>query len=208
MSKNMTLLILAGIVIAVGVLFFKVIRPFIFPMFFGGTLAVLFRPVYVKVVHLCWGHRRMAAALVTLGVTCIVMLPLGGMLTLAGWQLVDTGKEFVKRIKLPDNAKEADQLLQLLKGTPLAEWAEESLTPENMKSLRDFSSQALLRVTSTIYERTSSLAGDLFGFVLGIVILWLSLYYFLADGEQWLKVIQELSPLEDAEEIDLFNKFS
>ena len=49
MSRNVSLLILFGTVIAIGVLFFQVISPFIFPLFFAGVLAVLFRPLFVWV---------------------------------------------------------------------------------------------------------------------------------------------------------------
>ena len=86
MSRNVSLLILFGTFIAIGVLFFQVISPFVFPLFFAGVLAVLFRPLFVWVRRRCFGRSRLAGALVTVAVIAIVVVPLGGMLTLAGTQ--------------------------------------------------------------------------------------------------------------------------
>ena len=97
MSRNSSLLILSGTAIVIGVLYFRVVQPFIVPMFFAAVLAVLFRPVYVWLRERSFGHHRMAAAFLTIGVLMVIMLPLGAALTLAGIQLVEAGRDLVAR---------------------------------------------------------------------------------------------------------------
>lgn len=46
MSRRVSLLILLGTVIAIGVLFYQVVRPFLFSLLFAAVLAVLFGPGY------------------------------------------------------------------------------------------------------------------------------------------------------------------
>ncbi|MBI2479495.1 MAG: hypothetical protein HYV60_12935, partial [Planctomycetia bacterium] len=101
MSRQSSLLILSGTVIAIGVLFFRVVQPFIVSMFFAAVLAVLFRPFYDWISERSFGHHRVAAALLTFGVVTLIMLPLGAALTLAGIQLVEAGKDLVAAIDLP-----------------------------------------------------------------------------------------------------------
>ena len=105
MSRNLSLLILFGTVVAIGVLFFKVVWPFLFPLFFAAVLTVLFRPFFGWVNRHCHGRRHIAAALVTVAVIAVVVLPLAGMLTIAGMQLMQSGQEYVKAIALPDNTQ-------------------------------------------------------------------------------------------------------
>lgn len=211
MSRKLSLLILAGTALAIGVLFFRVVRPFIFPLLFAAILAVLFRPVYLWAIRVCYGRRRIAAAVVTVGVICLIMLPLGGVLTLAGIQLVEAGRSFVEAIDLPENAEDTKRLVDPENYPQLAQaWeaVRSRLSDENIRQLRQFSSNALLGVTQTLYERTTALAGDVIAFTVGMVIMVLALYYFLADGDQLMSEARRLSPLEQEDEEVLFGQFA
>lgn len=210
MSRNWSLLILLGTVVAIGVLFFRVVWPFVFPLLFAGILAILFRPVYEWTCSICFGWRRVAAALTTLGVILIVMLPLSGVLVLAGIELVDAGKELVEVIDLPEDSQEARRLVDPEQVPWLAEWLnliEARLSEEDIKQGRELFSNALLGVTKNLYDRTQSLAADLVTFVIGLVVMVLALYYLLADGGKLAREAQRLSPLEDEDGLTLFRQF-
>lgn len=210
MSPKASLLILLGTVVAIGVLFFHVVRPFIFPLLFAGILAVLFRPLFMWVRRRCGGRRRMAAALVTVAVIAMVLLPLGGFLTLAGAQLLQAGQQFVSTIDLPKNTAEAKALVDPEKRPRIAaaiQWLEGHMSEDAVKRARELASSALLGATKTLYERTSSLAGDVITFVIGMVVMVLALYYLLADGDKLAAEARRLSPLEPADEDALLDQF-
>ncbi|REK17575.1 MAG: AI-2E family transporter [Planctomycetota bacterium] len=207
----MSLLILLGTVVAIGMLFFRVVRPFLLPLLLAGVLAVLFRPVHLWATRMFAGRRRLAAALVTLGILAAVLIPLAGVLTLAGMQLLQAGQGLVSTIELPENAQQqAGELLDAQQNSRLASavrWIEGRLTEGTAKQVREFSASALLGVTKTLYEKTMTLAGDLIASAIGLVVMILALYYFLADGEALLAEVQRLSPLQDSDEHDLFHHF-
>lgn len=210
MSRKLSLLILFGTVVAIGVLFFNVIRPFIFPLFFAGVLAVLFRPFFGWVKRICRGRGRLAAAVTTLAIIAMVLLPLGGMLTLAGVQLLQAGRDLVAAIDLPEGDDPAGSLIDPDRYPQIAEtidWARRQVGDEVFNRFRELTSQGLLSGTKSLYERTSALAGDLVTFVVGLVIMFLALFYFLADGESLLAEAQRLSPLEDEDENALLEQF-
>lgn len=211
MSRKVSLLILLGTVVAIGMLFFRVVRPFLLPLLLAGVLAVLFRPVHLWATRMFAGRRRLAAALVTLGILAAVLIPLAGVLTLAGMQLLQAGQGLVSTIELPENAQQqAGELLDAQQNSRLASavrWIEGRLTEGTAKQVREFSASALLGVTKTLYEKTMTLAGDLIASAIGLVVMILALYYFLADGEALLAEVQRLSPLQDSDEHDLFHHF-
>lgn len=210
MSRNWSLLILFGTVVAIGVLFFRVVWPFLFPLLFAGILAILFRPVYERTCRICFGRRRVAAAITTLGVILVVMLPLSGMLVLAGIELVDAGKDFVEAIDLPKDAADAKRLIDAQKNPRLASWlnaVEARMSQDDIKQVRELLSNALLGATRNVYQRTQGLAADVISFVIGLVVMVLALYYLFADGEKLARETQRLSPLENEDAMTLFKQF-
>lgn len=204
MSRNSSLLILSGTAIVIGVLYFRVVQPFIVPMFFAAVLAVLFRPVYVWLRERSFGHHRMAAAFLTMGVLMVIMLPLGAALTLAGIQLVEAGRDLVAVIDLPDDAREAIQWLDKDQVPELGgarDYIARQLADVDTAQLRKTSANSLLRATEGIYDRTRALAADVISFMIGLAVMIVALYYFFADGEKLLNEARQLVPLarEDQE---------
>lgn len=210
MSRNFSLWMLLGTVVAIGILFFRVVRPFVVPLFFAGVLAVLFRPLYIRTKQFCFGRSRIAAAVVTVAVMAVVLLPLGGILTLAGAQLVQAGREFVSTIDLPEDPQQAQRLIDPNRFPQVAatvKWFRSRMADETVVQLREVTSNALLGVTETLYQRTSALAGNVATFAVGLSVLVLALYYFLADGEWLLAEAKRLSPLDDQDENALLEQF-
>jgi predicted PurR-regulated permease PerM len=143
----LSLLLLLGTVVAIGVLFFQVIRPFVFPLFFAGVLAVLFRPLFLWVNRCFKDHRRIAAIIVTLIVIAVFLLPISGVLTLAGVQLTNAGRELLGALNLPEGAKEARELIDPERNPWMADWASwarDQLSDDSAKQLRELASNGLL----------------------------------------------------------------
>jgi predicted PurR-regulated permease PerM len=99
MSRQLPFYILIGTIVAVGLFFFKVIQPFLFPLFFAGTLALLFRPLFTFNEKLCRGSTRAAALLTTIMILLIVMLPTLGVLYVAGTELYSVGSGIAVKLK-------------------------------------------------------------------------------------------------------------
>jgi len=63
-------------VVLVGVFFFRIVQPFIFPLMLAAILTVLFRPLYDKLTQVLRGRARIAAALSAGLVLLVVVLPI------------------------------------------------------------------------------------------------------------------------------------
>jgi predicted PurR-regulated permease PerM len=210
MSGKVTLLILLGAVIATGVLFFRIVWPFFLPLFLATVLAVLFRPIYIRLKQYFFGHHRIAAAVLTMGVLLVILLPLGATLILAGVQLVDAGKELVEVIDLPENVGQLREFLRLDRTPALrdaADFVERQLSTVDAVHFRQASSDALLKMTTTMYDRTSALAADVIAFTVGLAVMFVALYYFFADGDELMTGAQELIPFAEEDQQELMAQF-
>lgn len=196
MTNRVSFWMLVATVIAVGLLFFQVMRPFLFPLMSAGILALLFRPVYVWLIPRCRGRYRLAALLTTLLVVVVGLVPLAGASYLAGRELVGAANELAQ-IDFREHP-------QVERGM---EFLEQHVTPEQIEEMRQSALSALQRAIAGMYARTQSLIGNVVGFVVGFLIMCLALYYFLADGPQLLLVLQRMSPLDDEDERVLFQEF-
>jgi predicted PurR-regulated permease PerM len=87
LSHRLSLWMLVACVVGVGICFTKIVLPLLIPLFLALAAALLFMPVYARMVGLCRGHRRIAALLATLSIVLLVILPIAAVLFLAGQQL-------------------------------------------------------------------------------------------------------------------------
>lgn len=214
MSRNFSLAVLFGTVVAIGVIFFRVIQPFAFSLLFAGILAILFRPAYEWVCRRCYGRRRLAAGLTTFGVILMILAPLSGILLLAATEAIDVGKQVVATLNLQDvnldDPASAKRLIRPEQYPLLATWLDAlqpEISEENLQEVGKVFSNALLGASRQIYERTKGLVTDVITFLIGLVVMILSLYYFLADGNTLLREVQRLSPMEDEDALALFRQF-
>jgi len=209
MSRNLSLLLLLGAVVACGFLFFQVIQPFLFSLLFAAVLAVLFRPAHRLMERACRGHRRIAAGLTTAAVILIILLPIGTALVLAGGQLVELGGDVVRWINAPEQSSIGRRVEQI-RESQIFGWLLEmrsTLSDEQDQQLRKLVSKGVEGATNDVYRKTQAFLADVVAFIIGFVIMALSLYYFLADGPSFLEEARKLSPLEDEDENELIDQF-
>lgn len=209
MPRNFSLYVILGAVALIGILFFQVIQPFIFSLLFAAVLAVLFRPVYSKAVKLCSGKRRIAAGLTTTLIVLVIILPVAGAVTMAGFQLFEVGTQLVQVVDSPEDSQLAEKLQRIEESHAVKAITDtySRLPPEQQQQFRSSASKAAEGLAKRLYQRTIGLAGDVVGSAIGFLIMMLAVYYFLADGETILGEIRQLSPLRDQEETTLFDQF-
>ena len=209
MSKKAALYILLGTVALITALFYKVISPFVFPLLFAAVLTVLFEPVKDWIVEKVGGKKRLGAGITTGLVILLIILPMGGILIMAGVQLVDASQtvlEMIQPTETPEGTEEK------------ANWEDSAivekftgyynkLTPEQQKKLTDSGMQTLQVVAKQMSGKTVAFVGDVIGMAIGFVIMMLALYYFQADGGSILAQVRQFSPLERKEEDELIDQF-
>ena len=210
MSRQLSFAALLILTFAVGVLLYRVLEPFLFPLFFAAVLAVLFHPCYRWAQRLSFGRRRPAAALAAAGVILAVMLPLSGGVVLVGVEIATAGQNLVGT---PDQTAGANlqSKLDKLEQRPwlkrIMRQVRPYLSEKNLDAMRTAAVNALAAVTKAISERTLAFTANALTFLIGMAIMALALYYFFADGERMLGELQRLSPFETRDELVLFQQF-
>lgn len=209
MSKKLSLWLLIGAVVAMGLLFFQVIRPFIFSLLSAAVLAVLFRPIHQWVGRAFRGHQRLAAGATTIAVVLIILLPIGGAMVLAGGQMIELGREIVRWVNTPDQSWIGRQV-DRIRESQIFGWLLEfraTLSAQQEQQLKLLISNAVDGATKELYQKTQAFLADAIAFVVSFVVMSLSLYYFLADGPKLMDEARKLSPLDDDDEKELLDQF-
>jgi predicted PurR-regulated permease PerM len=209
MARNLSFRFLLLIVAGIGILFFQVIQPFVLSIFVAIILAVLFHPTHLWIQNRLSGRNRLAALLTTSIAILLVLLPISITLLMAGSQVMDTGKNVLSWV----NDKPTEQIentIEKMERTSIGRTLHDAYLklPENLQSQIGSSATRLVEGgTSTLYDKTQGFIANLFMFIVGVCVMTLSLYYFLADRELFLDEFRKLLPLEWREERNLAERF-
>jgi predicted PurR-regulated permease PerM len=193
MARIISLLVLVVLVLLFGFLFFEVMAGFFVPLFLAVLLAVLFRPLQVTFKWRLQGRVRLAAALTTLAVLLIVFTPV---------LLVTLRTIFEARAIVADNQN-------LIPDRKMLDGFVTSVNDRTGLNLDPVAIQQTIvewgqRTVGALAARTPGFLGEL---LLGLAIMTIALYYFLADGEQMIEGIGRLLPLEMAHQQRLLDEF-
>jgi predicted PurR-regulated permease PerM len=209
--RVISFLVLLTIVLLVGAIFFRVMAQFIVPLFLAAVLLVVFQPLHAWVLQRLPANPRVAALVTTILILLLVLLPL----TWLGWNAyLELGT------LLGDDEQQVQDALRLPVRPP-----EEAVSLDvRLKKLADDLRQGFQRLThvqvddatfkglidKAIAAATTLIIGAFqagIGVMIGLVILVIALYYFLADGPGMIRTVMDLSPLDSAYEQELLARF-
>lgn len=112
MSRMLSIVVLFAILVAIGVLFFRVMSIFIVPAFLAALLGVLFQPLYHRFLDRFGKDKTyLASGCTVLAILLMVLVPAGVILFLAaveGVALVDTLRDVSVRDKLSELRTDLD----------------------------------------------------------------------------------------------------
>ncbi len=209
MSKKFSIYFLVGTVALMGVLFFQVIKPFLFGLFCAAVLAVLFRPLYQREVKWLNGRKRVAAGLTTFAVLGLILLPIVFAILLAVTQLATYSSAIAEFVDDPQHSKLNVQAQKVAKSAPIV-WLTErrKMLPENQQAKMDeLIGKTINSVTDTVSKRTIGFVTDAISFLINFIVMVFALYYFFADGDLFVEEIKYLSPLGAEDQQVLLDEF-
>jgi len=225
LPRVVSLIVLLGVVLLIGVMFFRVMASFLVPLFLAAVLAVVFKPLHVWSLERFEGRQRLAALATTLIISLGVVVPTA----LLGWMAyVETSR--IVRVALvneelvaeedadpvavapvPPAGEAAEQLGAEEPGwtdyvwgrvEPLAEWYQANVNDEfDPARIAEYAARNAVRFGLVGVQAVV-------GFLLGLAIMIFALYYFLADGPAIVEALMHLSPLDDDYERELLVQFS
>lgn len=225
MGRIVSLSILSTLIVILGLTFFRVLAPFLIPLFLAGVTAMLVQPWFQKLIVRFQGRVRVAAGVLSAGLMLAILIPLSVGILLASLELYTMASNVNNdafRAKAETTiARQLDNAV-----TRSVEFAngflprERQATPEKAKAmvrqkLRDeligIGDKSLGMVSTTV-STTVDVLGKLFSttvaLLIGLTIYLLALYYFLADGPELLAATQSLIPLNIQYQKDLLREFA
>jgi predicted PurR-regulated permease PerM len=182
MARIVSFVVLVAILLVIGALFFQVMANFLLPMFLALLLVIIFRPLHRSLLARCRGRAKLAAGLTTVVILLIVLVPLALVLV----QAVAEGVAMYQRLEV----EPIDTQRIAAMARELGERVGISLDGDN---LRETISGKFREWIYPVAKGTTQFFGN---FLLGLIVMVVSLYYFLADGPEMIATLTRLSPLD------------
>ena len=193
MTRLMSFAVILGLVALFGLLSLRVLSGFLLPLLLAAMLVVIFGPL----------HRRMqerlrlpdfgAALVTTLLVLVIVLVPLSLLVARAGG-------DAVAMLRTPDAIKldptVLDGLVQSVNDATGLHLTSESVNAELRKLAEEWFGPLAARAPLVIAKM-----------IIGLLVMTVSLFYFLADGRRMLEAVTRLVPLDRRYQWQLLDEF-
>lgn len=197
MPRVISFLVLVGVLLIAGAVFFQVMAPFLVPMFVAAVLVVVFKPLHLWVFEHVNHRPRLAAVITTALILLTVLVPT----TWLGWKAYQQSAGVIEYVQKPENRTAMVEQIKSRAADFTSFYERTFNAPLNIDEVFN-------KITSTLGGKAVSgvqAAGKL---IFGVLIMILSLYYFLADGRLFVQTILRLSPLDPEYEQELLNRFA
>jgi predicted PurR-regulated permease PerM len=231
--RVISFIVLLAIVLLVGAIFFQVMAQFFVPLFLACVLLVVFEPVHRWIGDRLPDWPRMAAGLTTVAIILLVVLPLVWL----GFKAYVDFDALLSRpaVEAPadQNPEQVANELPKPQAPPVASTSgtgnesekEQAQLTHNLKNLANrlvgnLANRAHLKIDVATIEDTVNWASgftakilvtgvqSIIGAVVGLFILVIALYYFLADGPTMVEAVMAVSPLDRRYEHELLQRFA
>jgi predicted PurR-regulated permease PerM len=192
------------LVIAVSLAFGWILWPFFGAVLWGTILAIMFAPLYRRLLK-STGQRRTVAALATVGiVTLIVILPL----ILIGALLLQEAFGVYERFQSGELnfGRYLQEVLGALPGW-VTEWLDRfGLT--NLGSIQEKMSSGLVEGSKFVAAKAFNIGQNTFDFFVNLAIVLYLLFFLVRDGDVLARRIRTSVPLYPDQQRELFNNFT
>jgi predicted PurR-regulated permease PerM len=225
--RVISFIVLLAIILLVGAVFFQVMAQFLVPLFLASVLLVVFQPLHARILGRLPKYPRLAALITTVLILLAVLLPLVWL----GWNaygelrtLVPAEKHIVDAPAAPSTPTDTtapDTTAAIQKpgathndpklGQRLHDSADKLRIRINELTRIDIEEKYVQELVDRAqsFLATKALSGvqSAIGILIGLAIMVIALYYFLADGPTMIETVMDLSPLDARYEQELLERF-
>ena len=182
MTRLISLGVILGLVVIFGLLSLRVMSTFLLPLLLAAMLVVIFGPMYRGLRQKLGGQEWLAAGLTTGFVLIIVLVPLALL-------VVRAGGDAVAMVKSPTGIRldptVLSGLIETINETTGLELTADEINTNLKKIAED--------VFGPIAARAPVVVAKL---VIGVIVMTVALFYFLADGARMFAAVTRLIPLD------------
>jgi predicted PurR-regulated permease PerM len=192
------------LVVAISLAFAWILWPFFGVVLWGTILAILFAPLYRRLLKIL-GQRRTASSLATVTIVLlIVILPL----TLIGALLVQEGLSVYE--KFQSGELNFGKYFQQVLGA-LPDWVSDLLDRfglTNLRAMQERLSTGLVQGGQFVAAKALNIGQNTFDLILELIIVLYLLFFLVRDGDDLARRIRTAIPLHADQQRELFNRFT
>lgn len=205
-GRTISLLGLLALLVALGVMFYQLMAPFLLPLFLAAITAIVAQPLHEWMLKKCRNRRTVAAGATTAILVSAVLLPSLVITVLSSLQLAGFVQQVFSVEAMEKQQAWKDHVDPVL-GT-IASWipdytAErlEADITHNLKALAD-------RLAGNTLKLASSTVGAIVTLLVAMSVFLVALYYFLADGHALATSIREMIPVDMQQQSRMSHEFT
>ena len=181
------------------ILFLYLLKPFFFPIFWAAVIAGVFRPLYSR-INGKLNRPNLSTAILFLLIALIILLPAGIVGTLVFNESVQI------YATLSPDAKHMDRNLQHLINT-ISDNSIAHLFHINKAFLIAKSTEVAQGITNYIFVHLTELTQNTLGLLVQFAIMLYTLFFFVRDGDRFLRMAMKILPLGMGREKFLYERF-
>ena len=210
-SRTVSLGVLLALIALLGGMFYRVISPFLLPLFLAAVLSVICQPLQKYFLKKTGGRTAWAAGLTTAAVTLMVVGPL-----VTGTFIAATNLYSLADRHLGGDWSRAQEILWRDALIPalekLSPFIPGGLSDERLLQLQEEFTKNMQSLATQLAGTTFAIASSTVGLFVSLAIaagmFLTALYYFLADGPSILAATEELIPLPIDHQRKLQDRFA
>jgi len=195
-DRNIPFFVVLGLVT---ILFLYLLKPFFFPIFWAAVITGVFRPLYSR-INGKLKRPNLSTAILFLLIALIILLPAGIVGTLA------FNESLRLYAALAPDTRHMDQnfqhLINTIAGNPIAH-----LFHINKALLIAKTTEIAQGITSYIFVHLTDLTQNTLGLLVKFVIMLYTLFFFVRDGDRFLRMAVKALPLGMGREKFLYERF-
>lgn len=227
MVRLVSLSVILCLILFLGITFFRVIMPFLLPLFLAAVVAMISQPLLNYFVKRTKGHVRIAAGIVTAIIVSAIFIPMCVGIFLGSVQLFTTVVNTLDEANWNKTVQTVREKVEISndKFHQLVDWADQYLVKEidpteqgndqtSTEKVDEFVRKNLQATLLPIAKRSLGFAAStvgLLGSLISALIAWvmfiIALYYFLADGYSLIESTQSLIPVHVDYQKKLIDQF-
>jgi predicted PurR-regulated permease PerM len=181
------------------ILFLYLLLPFFFPIFWAAVIAGVFRPLYTR-INGKLNRPNLSTAILFLVIALILLLPTGIVGTLVFNESVQIYET------LSPDTKRMDSSVQRLINT-IADNSIARLFHVNKAMLIAKTTEVAQGITNYIFVHLTQLTQNTLGLLVQFAIMFYTLFFFVRDGDRFLRMGMKLIPLGMGREKFLYERF-
>jgi len=191
-----------GLLVAVSIGIYPIIKVFIIPILLAATFSTLFFPLYTRILKMFKGNRGASSFATCLILFLCLIIPSYVVMHLVVLQMIHFYQSAEPLIKTLLAQGGSSDLIRKLQAIPLVQRL--NLESLDLAAVLSNGLKTFLSVGTQVINKTSA---GFFGLFTTILIMFFTMFYFFMDGEKFVKRIKFLSPIRDDYEDLIFARF-